>query len=222
MKIKLTEQQIGGLVNSLKGDASDIDMEKEAPNLSKLVKFLMTNKSAEPDALSKNFSDNKNGGLLSKIKNISTNKFAKNIPKGDQMMHPLGHKEPITSWFGSRNTGIRGATKNHKGVDISTPSNSPVYAPLDGVVLDSRDTTPNACGGFIKLDHINVETKFCHLGKMIVRQGEKVKKGQIIGYSGGGRNDPHPGISSGPHLHYEILDKSGIAMNPVSVEPNLA
>jgi murein DD-endopeptidase MepM/ murein hydrolase activator NlpD len=224
MKIKLTEQQIGGLVSNLKGDdLSNIDMEKEAPNLSKLVKFLMTNKNLETDNLSKISSKPKMGLFSRKDKDdvVSGRNFAKNIPSGNMMMHPLGHTQPITSPFGSRDTGIAGATKNHKGVDISTPSNSPVYAPLDGTVLDSRDTTPNACGGFVKLDHANVETKFCHLSRMIVQQGEKVKKGQIIGYSGGGRSDPHPGISSGPHLHYEILNKSGVAVNPISVEPNL-
>jgi murein DD-endopeptidase MepM/ murein hydrolase activator NlpD len=66
-----------------------------------------------------------------------------------------------------------------------------------------------------------LETKFCHLRRLNVREGDKVKKGQIIGYSGGGRNDPMHGNSSGPHLHYEILDKSSIAMNPTSVDPNL-
>ena len=218
MKIKLTEQQIGGLVKNFKNNISstqsdDIDLERDAPNLSKLVKFITGSNADNTDNTNKNLNTNKP---------ISGSQFAKNIPSGSQMMHPLGHKEPITSPFGSRNPGIRGASTNHKGVDIATPSNSPVYAPLDGVVMDSRDTTPNACGGFIQLNHINVETKFCHLSRMVVQQGEKVKKGQIIGYSGGGRNDPHPGIASGPHLHYEILDKRGVAEDPLMVEPNLA
>jgi murein DD-endopeptidase MepM/ murein hydrolase activator NlpD len=142
------------------------------------------------------------------------------------MMHPLGHKYPIYSGFGKRaapydpNTGKKGSS-DHKGVDITVKSGSAVYAPLDGTVLFSQDTTPNPCGGFIQLDHVSVQTKFCHLRSMIVKQGDKVKKGQVIGYSGGGRNDPHPGVSTGPHLHYEILNKSGVAQNPLSVQPSL-
>lgn len=219
MKVKLTEQQFVNLAKNIKNNTAtpqvgDIDFEKEAPNLTKLIKTLMANKDAGIDNITKNILPNTD-------KSISKSKFAKIIPKGNRMMHPLGRKEPITSPFGSRNTGIPGATKNHKGIDISTRSGSPVYAPLDGVVLNSQDTSPNPCGGFIKLNHINLETKFCHLRRLNVREGDKVKKGQIIGYSGGGKNDPMHGNSSGPHLHYEILDKSGIAMNPVSVEPNL-
>jgi len=219
MKVKLTEQQLVNIAKNLKDNTptpqvGDVDFEKEAPNLTKLIKTLMVNKDAAPDNISKNT-------LPNTSKSVSEPEFIKIIPKGNQMMHPLGRKGPITSPFGSRNTGISGASKNHKGVDISTRSGSPVYAPLDGVVLYSRDTSPNACGGFIKLNHTNLETKFCHLRRLNVREGDNVKKGQIIGYSGGGKNDPMRGISSGPHLHYEILNKSGIAMNPTSVEPNL-
>jgi murein DD-endopeptidase MepM/ murein hydrolase activator NlpD len=209
MKLKLTEQQVKGLIDKL--TEQEIDFEKEAPNLAKFAKFMaagsLANTPTTNDVNSKPLP-----GPLS---------FAPEIPKGEEMMHPLGHKQTITSPFGGRSTGIPGATRNHKGIDISTPSNSPVYAPLDGIVSAARDTTPNACGGFIKLDHTNVETKYCHLSRMVVRPGQQVKKGQVIGYTGGGRTDPHPGISSGPHLHYEILDKSGIAMNPTSVQSNL-
>lgn len=210
MKLKLTEQQLIKLAININEQVAlqPLDIEKEAPNLSKLAQFIGKNQTVSTDSIP---------GPL----NVD-DKFAPDIPDGDDMMHPLGHKTSITSPFGNRVTNIKGASTNHKGVDISTPSNSPVYAPLDGIVSASRDTTPNACGGFIKLDHSNIETKFCHLSSMSVKPGQKVKKGQVIGYSGGGKTDPHPGISSGPHLHYEILNKGGIAMNPTSVQRNLA
>jgi len=201
MKLKLTEQQVRGLIKNL--TEQEMDFEKEAPNLSKLAKFITGAQSVNTQAP---VSDEP--------------QFATDIPDGDDMMHPLGHKTSVSSKFGSRVSTI--GSSNHKGIDMPTPSNSPVYAPLDGIVSASRDTTPNACGGFIKLDHTTMTTKFCHLSRMVVQSGQKVKKGQIIGYSGGGLNDPHPGTSTGPHLHYEILNKSGIAMNPSSVQPNLA
>jgi biotin carboxyl carrier protein len=146
---------------------------------------------------------------------------SKNIPSDpNEMMHPLGRKKPISSDFGLRN--IRGGSRNHKGIDIATSSGSPVYAPLDGTVEAARDTTPNNCGGFIQLSHDNIYTKFCHLKKINVRNGQQVKKGQIIGLSGGGKNDPMRGSATGPHLHYEILNKERVAMNPVSAQSNLA
>jgi len=202
MKLKLTEQQVKNLVSKL-----DTDFENAAPNLSKLASALKSN--------------------ISNVSNINTNftsddtkNFAKSIPLGNEPMHPLGRKTKITSGFGPRNSSV--GTSDHKGIDLSTPSGSPVYAPLDGIVISSRDTTPNRCGGFIKLDHVNIETKFCHLRQMTVKEGDKVKKGQIIGYSGGGVNDPMRGTATGPHLHYEILNKSGIAMNPITAQRNLA
>jgi murein DD-endopeptidase MepM/ murein hydrolase activator NlpD len=210
MKVILTEQQAKGLINNLAqvNSLGDFDIEKEAPTLSKFIKTMGGASNIDTPA-SPNI-DPKN----------TSPKFAPEVPDGKEPMHPLGHKAPISSQFGYRNISV-GST-NHQGIDISTSSGSPVYAPLDGTVIASRDTTPNACGGFIQLSHLNMKTKFCHLSKMIVEPGQKVKKGQIIGYSGGGKNDPHPGVSTGPHLHYEILGRDDIAMNPTSYQHNLA
>ena len=156
------------------------------------------------------------------VKNDGSTTFADNIPSDGDLMHPLGKKFKISSGFGLRDTGIRGASKNHKGIDISAPSGSPIYAPKDGNVDAARDTTPNGCGGFIKIKHDNLITKFCHVKQWVVNQGDKVKKGQLIGYSGGGPNDPHKGTSRGAHLHYEIRTLGDIAQNPLTVQSNLA
>jgi murein DD-endopeptidase MepM/ murein hydrolase activator NlpD len=216
MKIKLTEQQVSNLINKVTGShLPDIDFEKEAPNLMRVAKDLANPLYGAVDIGKRLLGKNKNDT------SATHTQFAPNIPSGNQMMHPLGHKGTITSTFGNRNTGIAGASTDHKGIDIAAPSGSPVYAPLDGIVTDSRDTTPNDCGGFVQLSHINMGTKFCHLSRLVVNKGDKVKKGQIIAYSGGGANDPMHGNSSGPHLHYEILSKSGIPVDPISTEPNL-
>ena len=202
-----------GLSPEMMARFDDIDIEGDAPNLAKFLKGMKN-----PD------------DLLAKLqgedpvtKGASTpkrKKLAALVPKGIKMMHPLGHKTKISSNFGRRNVSV--GTKNHKGIDLSTPSGSPVYAPLDGVVTKSLDTTPNACGGHIRLDHGKLETKFCHLSRMVVRKGQKVKRGTVIGYSGGGKGDPHPGTSTGPHLHYEIIGPNGIALEPTNVQSNLA
>lgn len=215
MKLKLTEQQIKNLINRLDPPESsnlNIDTDAFAKLSPKLTDFINKFKILTSDG---NQSTTENPNFVSKpVRNPV------NVPVGEGPMHPLGHSGKITSGYGRRSSSV--GSKNHKGIDISTPSGSPVYAPLDGEVMESRDTTPNACGGFIKLDHANIQTKFCHLKRLIVKQGQKVKKGQVIGYSGGGRNDPMRGTATGPHLHYEVLDKSGIAMNPSRIYSNLA
>jgi len=148
--------------------------------------------------------------------------FAANIPPGLELMHPLGPKYKISSNFGMRN--IFGSTQNHKGVDITAPVGTAVYAPQDAVVMFAGDTTPNGCGGFVKLNHTNVGlmTKFCHLTQWVVKKGDEVKKGQLIGYSGGQKGAKYAGNSTGPHLHYEVLNNGGLAMNPTKVHSNMA
>lgn len=136
-----------------------------------------------------------------------------------ELLHPLGKRFRISSHFGQRYGNI--GSKTHKGIDIAVPSGTKVYSPSDGKIMEAKDTTPNGCGGFIMIDHGNIKTKFCHLRQWVVNRGDVVKKGQLIGYSGGGSNDQYKGTSSGPHLHYEILNQNGIAMNPISVQNNL-
>jgi murein DD-endopeptidase MepM/ murein hydrolase activator NlpD len=233
MKIKLTEQQLIYLAKNLKEDVTapqggDIDFEKEAPNLTKFIKGLMGNtenrENDQPPTTTIETPNDKIRRLhgLPPAKNVTgKSNFAKNIPTTNEPMNPLGRITPITSYYGPRQTNIQGASKDHKGIDLATQSGSPVYAPLDGVVMSSKDTTPNSCGGFIQLGHATMETKFCHLRQLIVKRGDNVKKGQLIGYSGGGSNDPMRGDASGPHLHYEILGRSGMPKNPLSVQNNL-
>jgi murein DD-endopeptidase MepM/ murein hydrolase activator NlpD len=149
--------------------------------------------------------------------------FAANIPPGLELMHPLGPSYKVTSSFGMRNIGGN-TSKNHKGVDIGAPVGTAVYAPQDAVVMFAGDTTPNGCGGFVKLNHTNVGlmTKFCHLTQWVVKKGDEVKKGQLIGYSGGQAGAKYAGNSTGPHLHYEVLNTGGLAMNPTKVHSNMA
>jgi murein DD-endopeptidase MepM/ murein hydrolase activator NlpD len=223
MKLKLTEGQLSKLIVTLdeqetpKPKDGDFmtNLEKEAPNLAAFAKFIRNPIGSKPD-----------GGKISGNSDTSDNSgegtFANNIPPGTELMNPLGNKTKITSGFGPRNIGGR-ATKNHKGVDLPAVSGSPVYAPADGRVVAARDTTPNGCGGYVQLDHMSIglKTKYCHLKKWLVSQGQEVKKGQLIGYSGGASNDPYKGNSMGAHLHYEVLNSASIAMNPKKVHSDM-
>lgn len=188
---------------------SDVNFEKDLPDFAKFMNAIgaeMYNQPLEPAVV-----------------DVSGEKqMAPSIPQGSEMMHPLGRKVKIDSIFGKRKAPTPGATTDHKGVDLDAPSGSPVYAPLNGKITRSEDTTPNACGGHIRINHGRMETKFCHLRGMVVKVGDKVRKGQLIGYTGGALTDPGRGISTGPHLHYEIVNANGESVDPLKVQPNLA
>lgn len=126
----------------------------------------------------------------------------------------------LTSGFGPRNIGGN-ASKNHKGCDLGVPSGTPVYAVANGKVKAARDTSPNACGGFVKIQHKDYSTKYCHLKRWDVKKGDEVSKGQQIGLSGGASNDPFKGNSMGAHLHYEVLS-GGKHIDPVKVHGKLS
>jgi murein DD-endopeptidase MepM/ murein hydrolase activator NlpD len=88
---------------------------------------------------------------------------------------------------------------------------------LDGEVFDSaiRD---NACGGTIGIEHGQVgghktKTRYCHIKELKVTKGQKVKKGDVIGISGGASGDVGRGSSSGAHLHFELY-KDGSHLDP--------
>ncbi|KUM04280.1 M23 family metallopeptidase [Chromobacterium subtsugae] len=91
-----------------------------------------------------------------------------------------------------------GTTRPHYGDDISLPSNTPIYAPADGVVERVAFNVNNA-GNFINLKHPNgYLTRYLHLNSISVKSGQRVHAGDLLGYSGmsGGNN-------TGPNLHWE-------------------
>ncbi len=112
----------------------------------------------------------------------------------------------VTSGFGYRISPFTGKRQFHAGLDISTRPGTPIVAPADGVV-----TFAGREGGYGKMVVINhghgLVTRYGHLKSFKVKQGQKVKRGQVIGAVG------NTGRSSGPHLHYEVL-MSGVPTNP--------
>lgn len=96
----------------------------------------------------------------------------------------------ITDTFGTRQG-------NHKGLDIAAPQGDHIYAVEDGIV--KRSNYAGSYGNVIFVEHPNgYETVYAHLSKRIVKEGQKVSKGQVIGYIGS------TGRSTGPHLHFEV------------------
>jgi hypothetical protein len=106
-------------------------------------------------------------------------------------------------------------TYKHDGVDFAVPSGTPVYAIADGVVVKVRPDEPR-CGGIVKINHGDgFEAIFCHLKSFSVSNNQTVKSGTLLGYSGGGANDPNKGSSRGAHLHF-AMKKNGTTVNPLS------
>ncbi len=85
----------------------------------------------------------------------------------------------------------------HEGIDVSAPMGAPIVAPAGGVV--QRVTWETGYGNVLEVDHGDgIVTKYAHCSKIVVRQGQRVKRGQIIANVGS------TGLSTGPHVHYEI------------------
>lgn len=85
----------------------------------------------------------------------------------------------------------------HEGIDVSAPMGAPIVAPAGGVV--QRVTWETGYGNVLEIDHGDgIITKYAHCSKIVVRPGQKVKRGQIIANVGS------TGLSTGPHVHYEI------------------
>jgi murein DD-endopeptidase MepM/ murein hydrolase activator NlpD len=112
----------------------------------------------------------------------------------------------VTSEFGVRESTFRSGIEFHKGLDISTRFGKEIVAPADGLVIVSAYDPQD--GNFVKIDHgRGLATGFAHLSRMAVKQGTRVKKGDIIGYVG------DTGRSTGSHLHYSVF-VNNVPVNP--------
>lgn len=119
-----------------------------------------------------------------------------------------GTYKRVSSGFGNRNHPILKTVKFHQGLDISAPFGTLVYAPANGQVLEVN-ANARGYGRKILLGHdFGFKTIFGHLSEFLIKQGDMVKEGQVIGRVGS------TGLSTGPHLHYEIL-KNGFKINPI-------
>ena len=116
----------------------------------------------------------------------------------------------VSSNFGMRRHPILGYRRMHAGMDFRARRGTPIVAVTDGKVLSAGRA--GGCGITVKIQHAgNLATRYCHMSRMAVRSGANVKRGQVIGYVGS------TGLSTGPHLHYEMY-RNGKAINPASVK----
>lgn len=113
----------------------------------------------------------------------------------------------LSSSYGMRTHPVLGGRRAHKGVDLAGPVGTPIRATADGVVGMAQWFS--SYGLYIALEHGGeIQTRYGHLSRLNVAAGQRVRKGDVIGFLGS------TGRSTGPHLHYEVRVK-GEAVNPV-------
>ena len=126
-------------------------------------------------------------------------------------IQPVKNEElkQMASGFGYRSDPFTKIRKFHKGMDFSAKSGTPIYATGDGIVKKA-DAKVSGFGNHIEINHgYGYMTLYAHLSKYKVKAGQKVKRGDIIGYVGS------TGRSEAPHLHYEV-HKNGEVVNPLN------
>ena len=111
----------------------------------------------------------------------------------------------LTDGFGGRSDPFTGESGQHNAIDISSAVGQPVRAPADGIVVKAE--WANGYGNVIYVSHgYGYSTRYGHLSSFAARPGQRVKRGDVIGYVGS------TGRSTGPHLHYEVR----VNNNPVN------
>ena len=139
------------------------------------------------------------------IRNITTRRIGENI-KSYELYWPINSKR-ITSEFGMRMHPVLRTEKVHRGVDIAVEEGEDVYSGVKGVVTYSGER--GNYGNMIELERNDgLKVRYAHLSKINVSIGQLVNEGEKIGESG------NTGMSTGPHLHYEVLIEE-IPVNPL-------
>jgi murein DD-endopeptidase MepM/ murein hydrolase activator NlpD len=113
----------------------------------------------------------------------------------------------ISSYFGTRADPFTGYSAVHKGLDFASPEGTKVSSVAAGLVTFAGERP--GYGQMIEINHGNgLATRYCHSEKLLVKQGDMVRKGQEVALIGS------TGHSTGPHLHFEVL-KDGVQVDPL-------
>lgn len=125
-------------------------------------------------------------------------------------IQPISNKRltALTSGFGLRVDPFYRIFVMHAGIDFAAPEGTPIYATADGEII-AADTTVYGYGKMITIDHgYGYQTRYAHLNEFAVKPGKRVKRGECIAFVG------NTGLSTGPHLHYEVM-LQGTQINPI-------
>ena len=151
------------------------------------------------------------------VQSKSLDEIAKLAEEKEKLLEAIPAIQPVknedltrmASGYGYRTDPFTKARKFHYGMDFSAPRGTPIYASGDGKVFRA-DNNSSGYGNHIRIDHgYGYESLYAHMYKYNVRVGQKVNRGDLIGFVGS------TGRSEGPHLHYEIF-KDGERINPLN------
>lgn len=162
----------------------------------------------------------KNMDILSKqlyVQSKSLDEIVKLAADKEKLLAAIPAIQPVknedltrmASGYGWRSDPFTKARKKHEGMDFSSPVGTPVYASGDGYV-ERADQNSAGYGKHIRIEHgFGYTTLYAHLSNYNVKKGQKIRRGDLIGFVG------NTGRSQGPHLHYEV-HKNGTAVNPIN------
>ncbi len=125
-------------------------------------------------------------------------------------IQPISNKQLISlaSGYGLRIHPVYKVKRMHQGIDFSAQIGTPIYATADGQVI-TVEFSFTGYGNMVEIDHgFGYKTRYAHMHGFAVRKGQRVKRGELIGYVG------NTGLSTGPHLHYEV-HINNLPKNPV-------
>ena len=157
--------------------------------------------------------------ILSKklyVQSKSYDELTKLVNSKEKMISSIPAIQPVDSrklrgaisGFGYRIHPIYKIRKMHSGIDFTAPIGTPIYATGDGVVI--AQGSERGYGNRIMINHgYGYVTKYAHMSRFKAKKGQRVKRGDLIGYVG------NTGASTGPHLHYEVF-KNGKVVNPMN------
>jgi hypothetical protein len=135
--------------------------------------------------------------------------FRSPVPSGTKINSPFGPRD------NSKNPGI---SRNHSGVDYGVKVGTNITSAADGIVTETG--IHRQYGNYVIIRHGNKSTLYGHLSQILVRKGQAVRGGEVIGKSGGAKGAAGAGNSTGPHLHFEVRDNGGVGAqgrkNPLS------
>lgn len=151
------------------------------------------------------------------IQSKSFDEVSKLVKNKAQLLASIPAIQPISneelkhqpSGFGWRTHPIYKTPEFHPGMDFASPEGTEIHATGDGVILRA-DNMAQGYGNHVVIDHgYGYETLYGHMSKFIVHAGQQIKRGQLIGYVGS------TGLSTAPHVHYEV-HKNGQIVNPIN------
>ncbi|MCR4604924.1 MAG: permease-like cell division protein FtsX [Eubacterium sp.] len=215
-KIESLKNEIASDITVLKGYRMELEAEQESMTaLKKTKKYELKSydKGLKQDSKSKAQYEKAAAKAQAQVEKLLAKKQSEVASSDDigntsgKLRWPLMIKGRISSYFGPRKAPTAGASIFHKGLDIAASQGTPIVAAASGKVITARYSA--TAGNFVMVAHSKkLSTAYMHCCKLNVHEGDKVKKGDVVGYVGS------TGISTGAHLHFSVI-KKGTYVNPL-------